>query len=428
MFPNQKAAYGRLFCFPGSVSVPVFAMADDVTPGTVRAEFASWLAANWDPDLPLWTWRELLCDSGWAVPHWPVKWFGRGLPAWSESVVAEESRARGAVGLPSGVGMSLAAPTILEHGSDHLKESFLRPTITGEFTWCQLFSEPGAGSDLAGLQARAVRDGDEWVVNGQKVWNTSAHHADFGILMARTDSSVPKHSGITYFVLPMRQPGVMVRPLRQMNDHSSFNEVFLTDARVPGDHVVGEINKGWTVGLATLAHERRFGNIASRWRHSGRGGRAVDEARREHDEYMETYKWYPQRAGRVDLVVPQMRERGLAGDAALRQDVMRLISMQRIAGWTADRARAARALGKPPGAEGSVGKLAMSNIARLSAHLHGRIAGADALLTGPDSVLDGVIAEVLVSVPGQSIAGGTDEIQRNILGERILGLPREPQQ
>jgi len=323
--------------------------------------------------------------------------------------------------------MALAAPTILEHGSDRLKETFLRATITGEFTWCQLFSEPGAGSDLAGLQAKAVRDGDEWVVNGQKVWNTSAHHADYGILMARTDSSAPKHAGITYFVLPMRQPGVLVRPLKQMNYHSSFNEVFMTDARVPGDHVVGEVNKGWTVGLATLAHERRFGNIAARWKHTGAGGRAVDEARHEHDEYMETYKWYPQRAGRVDLVVPQMVERGLAADHALRQDVMRLVSMQRIAGWTAERARAARALGKPPGAEGSVGKLAMSNIARLAAHLHGRIAGADALLTGPESALGGVIAEVLVSVPGQSIAGGTDEIQHNILGERILGLPREPQ-
>ena len=427
MFPNQKAASGRLFCWVAECRVSVFGMTEHASPESVRRDVSGWLAANWDPGLSLREWRSLLCDSGWAVPHWPAQWFGRGLPAWSESIIAEEIRAHGAVGLPAGVGMSLAAPTILEHGSDQLKGAFLRATITGEYTWCQLFSEPGAGSDLAGLQARAVRDGDEWVVNGQKVWNTSAHHADFGILMARTDTNTPKHAGITYFILPMKQPGVMVRPLKQMNYHSSFNEVFLTDARVPGDHVVGEVNKGWTVGLATLAHERRFGNIDSRWRHTGDGGRAVDEARHEHDEYMETYKWYPQRAGRVDLVVPQMTERGLSGDASLRQDVMRLVSMQRIAGWTSERARAARALGKPPGAEGSVGKLAMSNIARLAAHLHGRIAGADALLSGPESVLGGVIAEVLVSVPGQSIAGGTDEIQHNILGERILGLPREPQ-
>ena len=217
MFPNQKAACGRLFCFRCTVPMSVLGMAGDVTPENVRDEFTTWLAGNWNPDLSLREWRTLLCDSGWAVPHWPTQWFGRGLPAWAESIVSEQIRAHGAVGLPAGAGMALAAPTILEHGSDRLKETFLRATITGEFTWCQLFSEPGAGSDLAGLQAKAVRDGDEWVVNGQKVWNTSAHHADYGILMARTDSSAPKHAGITYFVLPMRQPGVLVRPLKQMN-------------------------------------------------------------------------------------------------------------------------------------------------------------------------------------------------------------------
>ncbi len=401
--------------------------APEATPESVAAECSAWIRTNWDPDRPLREWRGLLCDSGWAVPHWPVQWMGRGLPAWSETVAAGCLREHGAVGLPMGVGMSLAAPTILEHGTDHLRTRFLRATLTGELTWCQLFSEPGAGSDLAGLQARAVRDGDEWVVNGQKVWNTSAHHADYGILLARTDSRVPKHSGITYFVLPMRQPGVMVRPLAQMNHHSSFNEVFLTDARVPADWVVGEPNKGWTVALATLAHERRFGNIVSRWRLEGVTGRAVTEARAEHDEHMETYKWYPQRAGRVDLVVPEMVRRGLVNDAALRQDVARLLTMQRIAGWTAERARAARELGRPPGPEGSVGKLAMSSIARLAALVHGRIAGAEGMLTGPGTAADGMVAEVLVSVPGQSIAGGTDEIQRNILGERMLGLPREPQ-
>ncbi|MFM9132768.1 MAG: acyl-CoA dehydrogenase family protein [Actinomycetota bacterium] len=402
-------------------------MHHEVTPASVAAECSTWVRGNWDPDLPLIEWRSMLCDSGWAVPHWPAQWMGRGLPAWSETVAAGCLREHGAVGLPMGVGMSLAAPTILEHGSDEMKVQFLRATLTGELTWCQLFSEPGAGSDLAGLQARAVRDGDEWVVNGQKVWNTSAHHADYGILLARTDSAVLKHSGITYFVLPMRQPGVLVRPLAQMNHHSSFNEVFMTDARIPADWVVGETNKGWTVALATLAHERRFGNIVSRWHLGDRRGRAVEEARAEHDDHMETYKWYPQRAGRVDLVVPEMTRRGRANDAALRQDVARLLSMQRIAGWTAERARASRELGRPPGPEGSVGKLAMSAIARLAAHVHGRIAGAEGMLNGPGTAADGMVAEVLVSVPGQSIAGGTDEIQRNILGERMLGLPREPQ-
>ena len=167
------------------------------------------------------------------MPSWSQQWHGRGLPAWADDVVANEIRAAGAVGLPLGSGAWLAAPTILEHGPDAVRERLLAPILTGEETWCQLFSEPGAGSDLAGLTTRAERDGDEWVVNGQKVWNTSAHHADFGMLVARTDWDAPKHRGLTYFALPMHQPGVEVRPLRQMNDHSSFNEVFMTDARVP---------------------------------------------------------------------------------------------------------------------------------------------------------------------------------------------------
>ncbi len=192
------------------------------------------------------------------MPSWPQRWHGRGLPAWADELVGSELLRLGAVGVPVGSGTWLAAPTILAHGPDELRERLLRPTLTGEQTWCQLFSEPGAGSDLAGLSTTAVLDGDTWVINGQKVWNTSAHHADLGMLLARTDSSVPKHQGITYFVLPMKQPGVEVRQLRQMNFHASFNEVFLTDARVPADNVVGTVGQGWTAALTTLAYERRF--------------------------------------------------------------------------------------------------------------------------------------------------------------------------
>ena len=157
--------------------------------------------------------------------------------------------------------MSLAAPTIVTHGSDELRSRILRPTITGEVTWTQLFSEPGAGSDLAGLSTTAVRDGDDWIVNGQKVWNTSAHHADYGMLLARTDWDVPKHQGISYFVLPMKQPGVEVRPILQMNRHSSFNEVFLTDARIPAANLVGDLGDGWRVARTTLMHERTFATL-----------------------------------------------------------------------------------------------------------------------------------------------------------------------
>ncbi len=179
----------------------------------VRDEVRSWLAANWDPELSLVEWRSRLADSGWACPTWPREWCGRGLPASMASLVTDELAAVGAVGPADGVGMHLAAPTILEHGSEDLKHRLIRPTVTGEISWCQLFSEPGAGSDLAGLTTRADRDGDQWVVSGQKVWNTSAHHADLGLLLARTDWDVPKHRGITYFAIPMHQPGIEVRPL-----------------------------------------------------------------------------------------------------------------------------------------------------------------------------------------------------------------------
>ena len=400
-------------------------MVDVPTADDVREEFSAWLPGAWNPEMSLREWREVFVDSGWSVPHWPANRFGRALPAWSEGVVTRVLRKAGVPGLPIGGGTSLAAPTILEHGTDDMQQRFLRDILVGATTWCQLFSEPGAGSDLAGLSTRAVRDGDEWIVNGQKVWNTSAHHADYGILLARTDTDAPKHSGITYFVVPMKQEGVLVRPLRQMNHHRSFNEVFFTDARIPADWIVGEVNKGWSVALTTLAHERKFGATFGDQRTPGTG-RAAREAHAEWLEYMETYKWYPQRAGRVDMIASRLAETGHDSNAVSRDEAMKVIALQRVSALTAERARVQRELGNPPGAEGSVGKLATSMAARGASHVHAMVTGADAMIDSPDAVANGVIAEIILSVPGQSIAGGTDEIQRNILGERILGLPREP--
>jgi len=392
----------------------------------VRQELRAWLETHWDPDLRLIEWRNRLADSGWGCPSWPVEWHGRGLPVEFEGLVSEEFRRAGAVGVPQGVGTGLAAVTILEHGSDDLKRRLLRPTLTGEASWCQLFSEPGSGSDLAGLTARADPDGEGgFLVNGQKVWNTSAHHATYGLLLARTDWDVPKHQGITYFVLEMHQPGVAVRPLRQMNGHASFNEVFMTDARVSAEDVVGEVGRGWGVALTTLAHERRLAGLFGGSRDLGEG-RALDEYRAEQTEMLAPYVWYPQRAGRVDLIVERARETGRNADPVVRQEIARLLSLARASEWTAQRAREARKLGRPPGAEGSLGKLCGSHIARAASRVHTLISGADAMLTGADGAEGGLIAEVLVSVPGQSIAGGTDEIQRNIIAERQLGLPKDP--
>ncbi|MGI9051223.1 MAG: acyl-CoA dehydrogenase family protein [Ilumatobacteraceae bacterium] len=389
----------------------------------VRGELRSWLAEHWDPERSLVEWRRSLLATGWAAPTWPVEWCGRGLPSWADALVADELSHAGAVGAAVGSGMTLAAPTLLAHGSDDLKRRLLPPTVTGEATWCQLFSEPSNGSDLAGLITRAELDGDEWVINGQKVWSTSAHHAHHGMLLARTDREVPKHAGITYFVLPMNQPGVEVRPLRQMNGHASFNEVFLTDARVPSTNVVGQPGDGWAAALTTLAHERGFATLRRR-RFDRRAGRAVGEAADEADAYFATYAWYPQRAGRADLLA----ERAAGRDALARQSVAAVVAMSRAHDWTARRAQAARTAGRPPGAEGSLGKLAASEVARAAAAAHGRLAGARGTLLDGDEPLDAVVAEVLTSVPAQSIAGGTDEIQRNIIGERVLGLAREPRE
>jgi alkylation response protein AidB-like acyl-CoA dehydrogenase len=390
----------------------------------VRAEVRAWLEEHWEDDRPLIEWRTLLADSGWAAPGWPTEWFGKGYSAELAQVASDERQSFGAVGPPIGSAMSLAAPTLFEHGSDPLKARFLRRILTGEDRWCQLFSEPGSGSDLAGLTTRAERDGDEWVINGQKVWTTGARSADYAMLLARTDWDAPKHRGISYFVLPMHQPGVEVRPLRQMNGHASFNEVFLTDARVPLDHSVGAVNAGWAGALTTLAHERGLGAIRLVATDGWRDGRTSAEAMAEADEHARTYAWYPQRAGRADLL-PEMA-RATGATAAQRQLVAETIVRSRVAAWNVERSRAARAAGRSPGPEGSVAKLAGSDIARRAAEAHGAMAGAQALLTGSTSLRGGIVAEILVSVPAGSIAGGTDEIQHNIVGERALGLPKEP--
>lgn len=321
--------------------------------------------------------------------------------------------------------MSLAAPTLLEHGTLDLQRLLLRGLATGQDTWCQLFSEPSNGSDLAGLTTHARRDGDEWIVTGQKVWTTGAHHAAYGMLLARTDPDAPKHRGISFFAFPMRQHGVEVRPLRQMNGRSSFNEVFLDEARVPHANVVGELHGGWAVARTTLSHERGLAASLFGALPPAGGGRTREEAAAEATAYLKTYEWYPQRAGRPDLVVPLAERLGRSGDPVLRQEMAELHAYQRAAQLTAQRASAQRRAGRP-GPEGSLGKLHASTIARVAAHTHGRVAGADALLDGHDSLESGIVAEVLVSVPGQSIAGGTDEIQHDIIGERVLGLPKEP--
>jgi alkylation response protein AidB-like acyl-CoA dehydrogenase len=392
----------------------------------LRSEVTAWVSEQWDPELTLVEWRRLLVESGWGIAGWPAQYGGRNLPPRLANLVSEILETEGVPGLPESVGMHLAVPTLLEHGSEGLKARFLRPTAVAEIVWCQLFSEPGAGSDLAGLTTRAVLDGDEWTVSGQKVWNTGAAHADYGLLLARTNWDAPKHQGITYFVLPMHQAGIEVRPLRQMNGHASFNEVFIDEARIRRDSVIGTLNAGWSVALTTLAHERRLAPSRRRTVQRDPHGTVWQQAMQETRAASEPYKWYPQRAGRADLLTSQATTMGRDDDPLVGQEIARVLSLARSARWTAERAAAARAAGRPPGPEGSLGKLASSVIAREASECHSLIAGASGMLAGPDAPMDGLITEIFVSVPAQSIAGGTDQIQRNILAERILGLPKDP--
>ena len=382
---------------------------DPVSAKQLSQELRAWLESNWDPNASLIEWRTKLTESGWGMPTWPSQWFGKDLPQALNPIVEEEFARINAVTVARTGIRLLAAATILEHGNDDQKSRYLPRILTGEDTWCQLFSEPGSGSDLAGAITRADFDGTHWSVNGQKVWTTSAHHADHGLLLARTNWDAPKHDGLSYFVIDMHQPGVSVRPLKQMNGHASFNQVFFTDAVVAPENQVDRIGNGWKVAMTTLMHERRSADaLRTVHRDHDLTGRIYDEERDETATVMEPYKWYPQRAGRVDLVFERASETGKIDDVVVRQAIAELMIKARTAEWTARRARAAQQQGRPQGPEGSLGKLAASHVARQASKVHTMISGSDSMLEGEDGPLAGLIAEILVSVPATSIAGGTD--------------------
>jgi alkylation response protein AidB-like acyl-CoA dehydrogenase len=338
------------------------------------------------------------------VPTWPARWFGRGLSGDAAAVVAEEFRRVGAPGAGQDA-HNLWANTLLAHGTEEAKERFIRPLLLQEVAMCLLYSEPGAGSDLAAVQTRADRDGDEWVVNGQKVWTSSAATADYGMLIARTDWDVPKHQGITFFWFPMKQPGVEVRPIRQITDEQHFNEVFITDARVPDAHVVGPLHGGWRVLQTALAYERSvMGDMARGPRRGGAG--AGDGAS-------------------VDLA-GLARAAGRSDDPVLRQRIARVHSLRAVNRWNALRAKAQLDQGTPSPIM-SLGKLAMSQILHEGAAVQGSILGAEAMLVGEDHPQADDASFLALNAYFTSIGGGTDQIQRNIIGERVLGLPKEPE-
>jgi alkylation response protein AidB-like acyl-CoA dehydrogenase len=396
----------------------------------LQAEVRSWLDQNWRDSLPLGEWWTRLADAGWGYPTWPRAWFGRGLSTNEAKVVRAELRAAGAYGPPSGVGPFLAAPTLLVHGTDDQKQRFMPGIATGREIWCQLFSEPGSGSDLASLSTRAERDGDEWVVSGQKVWNTGAQYADWAILVARTDPDQPKHKGLTYFLIDMCQPGVEVRPLKEMSGDQTFNEVFLTEARIPVDNRLGGLGEGWRVTMTTLMNERDSENAAG-----GGGGAFVGRPRLSATvaEVMaaqaadaEDGMGLSMSGGIYHHLLDQAREFGVVNQPTVRQELMKIFTLRELLRYNGLRTKATLAAGGQPGPESSTGKLMSSEIGRRMRDLAWRIQGPYGQLMGGDAPLRGKLQKYGLFTPAGSIAGGTDEINKNIIGERVLGLPKEP--
>jgi alkylation response protein AidB-like acyl-CoA dehydrogenase len=406
-----------------------------------------WLAEQWDPDLTVGEWWDRLGVAGWSAPGLPAGRYGRGLQR-SEVVDVQNAIADfGALGAPGGLGLLLAAPTIVTHGTDEQVERYVRPIVTGTEAWCQLFSEPGAGSDLAGLQTKADRDGDEWIITGQKVWTSGGQIADKAMLLARTNPEVPKHQGITYFAFDMNQPGVEVRPLREMTGRALFNEVFINEARVADDAIIGGLNNGWAVANTTLAFERAglgAGGGSAAASTAVPGSIAGDLGKRAGDLTRARSRGGAGGpggvAGTAALLRAVAQQLELTGDPLVRQDLARLHSLTEIGRYTALRHKAVRARGGDIAGMGNIAKLSMSNILRLSRDLGLRMLGARGTLhaydTGsaadleslPGGRLGAKVTEMALFSQGPPIYGGTDQIQRNIIGERVLGLPKEPNQ
>ena len=360
-----------------------------------RAEVAGWLAANKEhaprdygaicpPDLVDQgiAWQARIFAAGYAGLHWPEEHGGRGLTPAHHGVWVEECARAGVPPFLNMVGLVLAGGAVMAFGDDGQKSRHLRATLAAEHVWCQLFSEPGAGSDLGSLSTRAERDGDGFVVNGQKVWCSGGRCSNWGILMARTDPDAPKHEGISFFLCPMDLPGIEVRPLRQMTGEAEFDEVFFTDVVLPAGSLIGPLHGGWGVGMAVLTNER------------GHIGASIIGLER-----------------RIEQMSALGRGRGL--DAVRRGSLAGLVS----------RGIAYRSVAQTQGPVASVAsslmKLGITEMMFDIAMLRGDVAGADAMLDGPD-------ATGMLSAPGGRIAGGSSQVQRNIIGERLLGLPREP--
>ena len=344
-------------------------------------------------------WRASMFDAGFGWITGPTQLGGRGLPGGYQRMYDDEASRFATPNLGMfQIGLGMVAPTILAHASDSAKDAYLAKMWRGDIVGCQLFSEPGAGSDLASLQTKAERDGDEWIISGQKVWTTGAQFSDLGEVICRTDPDLPKHKGLTGFIVDMHAPGVEVRPLRQMTGGASFNEVFFTDVRVPDDHRLGDVNQGWTVALTTLMNERAaIGGGGG----SGRSGNMG-----------------------LDFLAAMTAAMGKLDDPIIRQKLIDIHINSEVSRFTGMRAMSKIKAGQLPGPEMSIGKLALTmNMMRVSAFVS-TVLGAKVTA---DSGEWGTYAwaDFILGAPGMRIAGGSDEVMRNIVGERVLGLPKD---
>ncbi|NNL67903.1 MAG: acyl-CoA dehydrogenase [Myxococcales bacterium] len=345
-------------------------------------------------------WQAKKFDAGWAVLTWPKEYGGQGLGRM-ENVIFNQEEAK--FKTPTNIytiGHGMLGPTIMAHGTDEQKQRYIPNMARGQEVWCQLFSEPAAGSDLAGLRSTAVRDGDDWIMNGQKIWSTGAHFCDWGMIVVRTDPNVPKHAGLTYFIVDMHSPGIEIRPIKQINGGQGFNVVFFTDVRVPGENRLGGEGDGWGVALTTLMNER----VAIG---AGAG------------------------AGRFREVFRLARQSRLNGkpaieDGAVRQKLASIYVRSKGLQYTGMRTLSALSQGATPGPEGSIGKAVgaplLQEIASFAIELQGAAGG---LLDKEASVMEGLWQNTYLGAPGMRIAGGTDEILKNIIAERVLRLPPE---
>ena len=341
-------------------------------------------------------WRRKKFDAGFGYVFGSEQFGGRGLPvAYSRAYDALEAKYE----IPNQscftIGLGMVAPTIVDHGSDIARELYVRKMYRGDIVGCQLFSEPGAGSDLANLSTKAERDGDEWIITGQKVWTSGAHYSDIGEIIARTDFDMPKHKGLTGFIVDMHAPGVEIRPLRQMTGGASFNEVFFTEVRVRDDHRLGDINNGWNVALTTLMNERAA---------IGAGGGS---------------------GGMFTRVIEMVKFYELDKDPVVRDELAKIIIHNKVAGYNNQRAMDKIKSGQMPGPEMSMAKLAgTANMMRLGDFV--------SMVLGPKLIADsgewGTFAwnQLILGTPGGRIAGGSDEVMRNIVAERVLGMPKDP--